>query len=418
MLRKALFGWKAWVAAATLSLTVASMAAADSSIDGAPVERGKYVAAAGNCLPCHTNDGGQQFAGGRAFHTPFGTVYSTNITPDPDTGIGKWSEEEFAAALRTGVRPNGEHLYPVFPYTAYTKMTNADVAALFQFLRSLQPVSATARENQLRFPYNQRWALGFWKTAFMDGERFEADAGKSAEWNRGKYLVDALGHCSACHSPRNFLGAEKSDRAMTGGEYIDKVPNGEMRAWAAPNLTAATNGLASWPVQELAAYLMTGRNGFTESFGPMNEVIADSTRHLTASDVIAMATYLKSLPANEGSLDEASSKEVQQEGSVLYDLHCGTCHLPSGMGDIREDAGARLAGSPVVQASNPASLINVILHGPQLPNPPLLPKRWKKMPAFAEKLSDEEIAALASFLRSAWGNIGGAVTSEDVAKQR
>jgi len=382
-----------------------------------PVERGHYLALAGNCATCHTVAGGETLAGGLPFKTPFGTLYSTNITPDAETGIGNWTEEQFADAMRKGVRPDGQHLYPAFPYTAFTKLTDEDVAALYAYLKTVPAVSAPAPANELSFPANQRWAMGIWKMMFFTEGRYAANSSKSEEWNRGAYLVDGLGHCSSCHSPRNFLGAEKTDAALTGGEYTDKVLTGELRAWSAPNLTSAPNGLGSWPLEDLTAYLHTGRNSFAETYGPMNEVIMNSTRHLTEADVRAMATYLKDVPANAGSLGSPPSEDVKLAGSNLYDVHCGTCHLPTGLGSDGEDGGARLAGNPVVQASNPASLINVILYGPQLPDPPL-PKRWKAMEGFGDKLTDDEVAALASFLRSNWDNQGGAVTAEQVAKQR
>ncbi len=400
------------------AIPIALAAAADTG--AATAERGRYLAVAGNCVSCHTRADGQSFAGGRAFVTPFGTMYSTNITPDTDTGIGRWSEQDFARALREGVRPNGEHLSPAFPYPAYTKLSDEDVAALFAYLQTLAPVGYAAPENDLHFPFSQRWALGLWKAIYFREGRFAPDQAQSAQWNRGAYLVEGLGHCGACHSPRNFLGAQSADMAMTGGEYLEKVPGGAPRTgreWSAPNLTSAPNGLKSWPVEELGAYLKTGRNTFAETFGPMNEVIMNSTRHLSDDDVRAMAAYLKSLPANEDRIGSAANAEVLQTGATLYDIHCGTCHLPTGLGGENEDSGARLAGSPIVQASNPASLINVILHGPQLPDP-ALPKRWKPMDGFGDELTDEEVAALASYLRSAWGNVGGAVTANQVARQR
>ena len=396
------------------AMPLASMAAADGA---AAVERGRYLAAAGNCVSCHTSEEGQPFAGGLAFATPFGTLYSTNITPDEETGIGKWSKEDFVRAVRQGVRPDGAHLYPAFPYTAYTKLSDDDVGALFAYFKTLPAVDSANTENQLKFPFNQRWTLGIWKAMYFDEARFTPDKSKSAPLNRGAYLVEALGHCSSCHSPRNFMGAERSGLAMTGGEYTDKVATGELRTWSAPNLTSAPNGLKSWPLEDLSAYLHTGRNGFTETFGPMNEVIMNSTRHLSEADTRAIATYIKSLPANPGDIAAPASEETLQSGETLYNVHCGTCHLPSGLGSLHEDSGARLAGSPLVQASNPASLINNILYSPQLPNPPL-PKRWKKMPAFADELADEEIADIASYVRHAWGNTGGAVTPDQVAKQR
>jgi mono/diheme cytochrome c family protein len=420
-----------WV---TLGLTfgvacVAGLSIADSSKADSPlatsgdqgnslIERGRYLARAGNCVSCHTAAGGQAFAGGLAFETPFGKIYSTNITPDPQTGIGQWTEQQFARALREGVRPDGAHLYPAFPYTAYTKLSDEDVSALYAYLKIVKPANKQAPENDMSFPFNQRWALGIWKAMFFDEGRFQANDAQSPEWNRGAYLVEGLGHCSACHSPRNFMGAEKTSMAYTGGEYNDKVPTGEVRQWSAPNLTNAPNGVGPWPAEEIAAYLKTGRNSFSETHGPMNEVIMNSTRHLSDADTTAIATYLKSLPANEGELGKAASAEVMKSGQSLYNLHCGTCHQPTGLGAISGDAGARLVSNPMVQASNPASLINVILYGPHLAKLPG-PKRWKDMPTnFGDKLADEEIAAIASYLRNSWGNVGGAVTEEQVARQR
>ncbi|HEY0341933.1 MAG TPA: cytochrome c, partial [Steroidobacteraceae bacterium] len=334
-----------------------------------------------------------------------------------ETGIGRWSREDFSRAVREGVSPGGEHLYPAFPYTAFTKLSDADVAALYAYFKTVRAAKSAAPPNEMRFPYNQRWALGLWKKLYFEQGRFTADQGKSAEWNRGAYLVQALGHCGACHSPRNFVGAESTDKAMAGGEYTDKVPGGELRLWSTPNITPAAVGLRSWSVDDLAAYLKTGRNSFAETFGPMNEVIVNSTRNLSDADVHAMATYLKGLPAHEAEAAGAPGAEVLQTGENLYSVNCGTCHLPTGLGSTDERSGARLAGSPVVQAGSPAALINVILYGPQLAEPPLA-KGWKPMEGFGDKLADDEVAALSTYLRNAWGNKGAAVTVEQVAKQR
>jgi mono/diheme cytochrome c family protein len=257
-----------------------------------------------------------------------------------------------------------------------------------------------------------------WKALFFDEGVYVPDAAQSEEWNRGAYLVDALAHCSACHSPRNFLGAEKSSMAMTGGAYRDKVPSGEVREWSAPNLTSASTGLATWTERDIVDYLKTGTNSFIETFGPMNEVIVNSTQHLEEADLHAMAVYLKSLPENEVSPAAPASDAVLRQGETIYNVHCGTCHLPTGLGDPHEDSGPRLAGgSLVVQASNPASLINVILYGPQSPEPSLPAKRWRGMKAFGDDLTAEEVAAVASYVRSAWGNKGGEVTVKQVQRQ-
>lgn len=390
--------------------TISAMASAP------PTERGEYLARAGNCVSCHTAPGGEVMAGGVAFETPFGRIYSTNITPDAETGIGNWTQEQFRQALRKGVTPDGTHLYPVFPYTAYTKVTDEDAAALFAYLQSVPAVSSPPPENEMSFPYNQRWLMGLWKALFFDEGPYQPVAAQSSEWNRGAYLVEGLGHCSACHSPRNFLGAERSDAAMTGGTYLDRVLSGEVRPWSAPNLTSAANGLGEWSVEDIAAYLKTGKNAHVSVSGPMNEVILNSTQHLNDADIRAMSVYLKSVPANEGDVTPPASDEVMSAGSLVYDVHCGTCHLPTGAGS--EDTGTALAKfSPLVQANDPASLINIILYGPPLPEPNL-PAKWQKMEPFAEKLTDEEVAQVASFVRASWNNKAGAVTPEQVAKQR
>ena len=400
-----------WLASVLLLLAVFP-AMASSPL----VQRGEYLARAGNCGSCHTAPGGEAMAGGVAFETPFGRIHSTNITPDEQTGIGNWTEAQFAQALRKGVRPDGTHLYPVFPYTAYTKVTDQDAAALFAYLKSVPAVSASPPENEMSFPFNQRRLMALWKALFFEEGPYQAVADRTPEWNRGAYLVEALGHCSACHSPRNFLGAESSDAAMTGGTYLDRVPTGEMRPWSAPNLTSAASGLGGWSVEDIAGYLKQGKNAHVSVSGPMNEVIMNSTRHLNDADIQAMAVYLKSVPANDGETTAPASEDVMSEGALVYDVHCGTCHLPTGEGS--EDTGTALARfSPLVQANDPASLINLILYGPPLPDPPL-PAKWKKMEPFADQLTDEEIAQVASFIRASWNNRAGAVTAEQVAKQR
>ncbi len=404
--------YRSWIAA----LVLAAQAAVASESQEAVLARGKYLATAGNCGACHTTPGGHAFSGGLEFDTPFGKIYSTNITPDTQTGIGKWTIAQFQQALREGVRPDGEHLYPVFPYTSFTKITDADAAALFAYLKSLPAVTAKAPENDLSFPYSQRWLMSLWNKMYFTAGPYRADTKQSATWNRGAYLVEALGHCSACHSPRNSLGAESTDEAFTGGVYNDKVPGGAVRQWSAPNLTSVPNGLGAWSVAEISAYLKTGRNASTITFGPMNDVIVNSTSHLTDADLNSMATYLRSLAPKPGDLAAPPSESELQAGATLYDVHCGTCHLPTGLGST--DTGPKLAGSLVVQASDPASLINVILYGPQLPQPTPDVGHWQPMEAYNEKLTDEEVAQLAGYLRSTWNNKGGAVTAKQVAKQR
>lgn len=385
------------------------------------IEQGRYLATAGNCASCHTRPGGEFMAGGLAFETPFGVIHATNITPDPETGLGEWSARDFFNAMRHGVRPNGAHLYPAFPYTAYTRLTDEDILAIFAYLRSVPPVASTPPANAMRFPFDQRWLMAFWKTLFFEPGVMPAVAEESAEWNRGAYLVEVLGHCSACHSPRNGLGAERTALAMSGGEYLDRVPEGGHKPWSAPNLTSSDRGLGLWPKAELIAYLKQARNSFLESFGPMNEVIMNSTRHLTGADIDAMAGYLKSLPAIDEGLAASSAEpdaQILGRGRTVYNLHCGTCHLPTGEGDP-EMAPRLNAGSLVVQSANPAAMINVILYGPEPPNPRLAAAPWRNpMEAYQYQLDDEEVAAVATFVRHSWDNSAGIVTPEQVARQR
>ncbi|MEE4360626.1 MAG: cytochrome c [Pseudomonadales bacterium] len=385
--------------------------------DPSVVERGAYLALAGNCASCHRAPDGASMAGGLAFETPFGTIHATNITPDPETGIGRWTDRDFLDAMRHGVRPNGDYLYPVFPYTAFTKVTDEDVAAIFAYLRSLPPVRRQVPENDLAFPFAIRSLMAFWNALFFEAGAFEADPAQPEAWNRGAYLVESLAHCSACHSPRNLLGAEQQGLAFSGGTYLDRVPGGAHRPWSAPNLTASDRGLGLWSREDLAAYLKHGRNGFLESFGPMNEVIMNSTRHLSGADIDAMALYLVGLPAIDEADGAAPEERILGRGRTVYNLHCGTCHLPTGEGDP-EMAPRLNAGSLVVQSEDPASMINAILYGPEPPEPPLPPKWRHPMEEFQYLLDDEEIAAVATYVRRSWGNAAGVVTAEQVARQR
>lgn len=381
----------------------------------AEVERGRYLATAGNCSSCHTQAGGAYLSGGVAFETDFGTIFSTNITPDPATGIGGWSKEAFRRAMREGISADGTRLYPVFPYTHYTRLTDEDVDAIYAYLSSVPAVVAPSRENDVRFPYSIRGLMSVWNLLFFDKGPLPEVSGQTPEWHRGRYLVEGLAHCSACHTPRNFLGAERQSLAMTGAVYLDEVSPGQRRAWFSANLTSAPDGLGGWSLEDIAEYLQSGRNAHLTVNGPMRKVVMDGTRHLEASDVRAMALYLSSLPANSQRGGPTPDPAVVRRGNNLYTVHCGTCHLPTGLGST--DSGPSLVNNPTVQAANPASLLNIILHGPLVAEPVLVP-RWDPMEAYAGKLRNEDIAAIATYLRSAWGNVGGLVTPEQVAAQR
>ncbi|MGY4158070.1 mono/diheme cytochrome c family protein [Bradyrhizobium sp. USDA 4461] len=375
--------------------------------------QGRYLAAAGNCISCHTAGDGEPFAGNVPFQTPFGTIYSSNITPDPDTGIGRWTKEQFVRAMREGIRADGAHLYPAFPYPAFTILSDEDLDALWAYLRSLPAVRHTVRANELRFPFNQRSMMAVWNRLFFTPGRWHSDPNESQEWNRGAYLVRGLGHCGACHTPRNSFGAEKAELALTGGLYSDWVRPGEMRLWSAPNLTGAKDGLASWQTSDLERYLKSGHSSRAGIFGPMNEVVGNSTQHLSTADIHAMAVYLKAL-APAGQTPTSPSAVQASAGQLVYMLRCATCHLPDGLGNVT--TGPPLVGNPIVQTRDPATLINIILYGAR-PAPFPQPS-WKSMDGLASELDDTEIANLSNYLRRSWGNVGSPVTPADVARQR
>lgn len=382
------------------------------------IERGRYVATAGNCGTCHTVEGGGFMAGGLPFETPFGTIYSTNISPDSETGIGDWTVEEFLASMRLGVRPDGTHLYPAFPYPSLTRTSDEDIVALYAYFQSIPAIAQAPLENELAFPFNIRALMGIWKALFFEPGAYAEDPFRSAEWNRGAYLVEGLTHCGACHTPRNRLGAEIAGEALRGGAYLDRVGEGAYRTWSAPDITSGNIGLSLWSHDELTDYLQSGRNEFLDVTGPMIEVVMHSTRHLDESDIDAMATYLKLTPGEDRADAAEPDPSIMGRGRTVYNLHCGTCHLPTGLGDT--EMGPRLnRGSLVVQSDNPASMINTILYGPKVPDIDDLPKRWRMpMEEFRYELDDEEIAAVATYIRNSWDNRAGLVTPDQVARQR
>lgn len=383
--------------------------------DPALLERGEYLTSISSCASCHTQNDGAPFAGGVQFKTSFGTIHSSNISPDVKTGIGSWSFDQFKNSMRQGIRPNGEHLYPVFPYTSYTLFSDDDLLAIYSYLQTIKPVKTEQVVNDVKFPFNINFLLGVWKFFFLDAGEYLAQSSESAEWNRGAYLVEGALHCSMCHTPRNFLGAEKKDLAYSGAVYLDKIRNGQYRTWAATNLTPSPAGLGHWSRDDIVNYLSTGFSDRAVTFGPMNKVVVDATMHLQHEDVQAVATYLKSLPALTAKLGNPASEKILTEGRRHFTVHCGTCHLGSGMGG--DGVGVPLAGSSIVQAPDPSSLINVILYGPEIPGPPFTTGRMDMKP-FGNKLRDEEIAQLASYVRASWGNVGGEVTVEQVKAQR
>jgi mono/diheme cytochrome c family protein len=381
-------------------------AAAQFSAD--PVERGRYLAIAGDCKACHTNPGGQPFAGARPIRTPFGIIYSANITPDPKTGIGAWTEADFYRALHKGIAHGGKNLYPVFPYPYFTKMSRADVDALWAYLLTLAPTYQVKPPNKLPFPLNIRPIMALWNALFFKKGEFRPNPAMSAEWNRGAYLVWGPGHCGACHTPKNFLGADLNHRALHGA----KLDN-----WVPLNLTGKTvTGLASWEKGDIVEYLRSGRNAYSAASGSMQEVIYESTSRMSDSDLAAIATYLKELPP--GGRDKPfkpPSAAAMRAGEAIYTDTCAACHGSNGEGQIRYFP--RLAGNPSVQAPDPTTIVRIILAGTRAVPTPAKPTA-PGMPAFDWKLDDGEAAAVATYVRNSWGNSAPEVSRGKVAKLR
>jgi mono/diheme cytochrome c family protein len=369
---------------------LAGPAAAQFAGSGDAVARGAYLTRIGDCVSCHTAALGQPFAGGYKLDTPFGYLLAPNITPDEATGIGRWSADDFYRAMHEGVNKRGQDLYPVMPFDFYTRVTREDSDAIFAYLRSLKPVANTVVVNHLRFPFNQRWSMAAWRELYFDEGGYKPDAAKSVQWNRGAYLVEGLGHCSACHSPRNALGGIEKDKAYTGAA-VD--------GWFALNLTSNLHtGLGSWSADGIATYLKTGAvPGKTTALGPMALVVKNSTSYLSDADLAAMATYLRDIPANSTLRSGKPAPDpTRVAGATLYMDHCGGCHQAGGRG--LPGVFPPLAGNGVVLASDPANILKVMLEG--------VPTQGKyiQMPGFAGLLGDQQIAELANYVRTSWGN--------------
>lgn len=395
-------------------LLCACLHSANTSADSMPgtVARGKYLAAAGDCVSCHTRHDGEAFAGGVGFETPLGTIYSSNLTPDNETGIGKWTAADLRTAMHEGIGRGGKRLFPAFPYTSFTKVSDQDVDAIYAYLRTLKAVRYSPPDNGMLF--TQRWAMALWNALFFEPGRFKPDATQTAEWNTGAYLVQGLGHCGACHTPRNMLLAEVTDRAFAGGTLTDAVAPNKVRPWFAVNLTPVQNGLASWSVDDLTKYLKTGYSPRGGAFGPMVDVIANGTMQLTSDDVRAMSVYLKSLPPQAGQNHPVVAEQTEL-GAAIYKERCQKCHMSSGRGGFL--TGPALAGSAIVQADDATSLINIILYGQGTPKN-LPANNWETMKPYAEVLSDDEVAAVSNHVRASWKNRAPPVKSEEVARQR
>jgi mono/diheme cytochrome c family protein len=389
----------------TAGLFILAGFAAPAAAQQTAVERGEYLARAGDCISCHTVPGGAPYAGGYRLDTPFGYLLAPNITPDMETGIGRWSADDFWRALHDGVNRRGKDMYPAMPYVFYTKVTRQDSDAIYAYLRSLKPVSNDVDINHLRFPFDQRWSMAAWRELFFTEGAFVPNPARSGSWNRGAYLVEGLGHCSACHSPRDVLGGIEKDKAFTGAT-ID--------GWFALNLTQkALTGLGDWSAAEIATYLKTGAyKGRSTSLGPMAEVVHNSTSHLSDADLAAMGEYLKSIPPDSSlRTGPAAPPASRVRGAALYMDHCSGCHQAKGRGI----AGVfpPLTGNAAVIASDPANILKVVLAGIPAQN------GYIPMPAFGDQLSNQEIADIANYVRTSWGNNAAAnATSQAVAGLR
>ncbi|MES2100090.1 MAG: cytochrome c [Pseudomonadota bacterium] len=379
------------------------------------IARGAYLARAGNCMGCHTVQGGAAYAGGRGVPTPFGTIYAPNLTPDNATGIGEWSSAEFWRALHNGRARDGRLLYPAFPYPNYTRITRDDSDAIHAYLRSLPPVVQANKPHALPFPFDQQAALAVWRALYFratEPARPEADSARGAEWLRGAYLVEGLGHCNACHASRNALGATRNTLDLAGG--LIPVQN-----WYAPSLTAPDEAsVAAWDLQHIAELMRTGISATGAVLGPMREVVAGSTQHLTEPDLRAMAVYLKGLPQSPAApvAPEATAGAAPDgPGAKLYAQHCVQCHGEQGEGVPR--VYPALAGSRAVTMRTPVNLVHIVLEGGFPPSTAGNPRPYG-MPPFATVLSDAEVAQLLNHLRGSWGNRAAPISALEVAQFR
>ena len=399
--------WVAWP-------NVRGEAPVDAGVPAAPaatavIARGAYLARVGNCMGCHTTSGGAEFAGGRRIDTPFGIVVAPNITPDSETGIGRWSASEFWGAIHYGRSKDGRLLYPAFPYPSFTYITREDSDALYAFLRSVPAVKKPNAPNTLRFPYSTQAALAVWRALYFRAGTFEPEARQSADWNRGKYLTQGLGHCAACHSPRNWLGGTRASAAYTGG----LMPDG---AWYAPSLASPQEaGVQRWSREEVVKLLKDGVSEHAAVSGPMAEVVFTSTQYLSEKDLDAMARYLASMPVR----GDARAEFVRADGAVmatgqrLYKQHCAACHGDAGQGV--SGLYPALAGNRAVTLGSPNNLVQMIRQGGFLPSTGGNPRPFG-MPPYGQVLGTEEIAAVATFIRQSWGNSASRVSALDVIR--
>ena len=376
--------------------------------------RGEYLARAGDCVACHTEPNGQPFAGGRAMPTPFGNLYVPNITPDDETGIGQWTAEEFYRMMHTGVSRDGTLLYPAMPFASYTKVTRDDCDAIYAYLMSVQPVRQRNRPHELRFPFNQRDLLVGWRALYFKEGEYVPDPKQTAQWNRGAYLVEGLGHCSMCHTAVNRLGGSSESQAFEGG----MIPN---QNWYAPSLTSNREaGLGNWTIKEIVDLLQVGVSHRGTVYGPMAEVVYNSLQYMTDEDVEAMAVYLKALPQRDSEPPPPSQARlvqpaVMETGRNVYVTQCAMCHGSEGKGQPPHFP--PLAGNQSITMTSPVNSIRMVLNGGYPPGTKKNPRPYG-MPPFAHVLNDEQAAAVVTYIRVAWENSGTPVTAAQVTPLR
>jgi mono/diheme cytochrome c family protein len=385
---------------------------AEALHDPALIARGEYLTIVGDCAGCHTAQGGRPFAGGRSIATPFGDIPVPNITPDRDTGLGQWSFGDFWRALHTGKGRRNELLYPAFPYISYTRVTNEDALAIFAYLQSLPAVRQPTAPLTLPFPYSVRKSLAAWRALYFREGTFQSDPAQSASWNRGAYLVQGLGHCNECHAARDSLGGTAQDAHLTGGQ----IPQ---QNWYAPDLSTRQNGgLQGWNEQDIVDLLKTGQSAKGAAFGPMADVVATSTQHVSEVDLRAMATYLQSLPPRAPTVAQASpfnADVLVQQGEKVYTQHCADCHGKDGRGVV--GIYPPLDGNSSVTEPSGINAIRSVLLGGFSPTTAAHPRPYS-MPPFAQQLNDADVAAVVSYVRRAWSNRASAMKAEDVGKYR
>lgn len=375
------------------------------------IRRGEYLARAGDCIACHTTRGGQPFAGGLAMPTPFGTLYTPNITPDDETGIGAWSAEDFYRAMHAGRGKDGRLLYPAFPFPSYTRVARADSDAIYAYLRSQAAVHQPNRPNEMQFPFSFRPLLIGWRLLFFSKGEFRPDPAQSAQWNRGAYLVEGLGHCSMCHTSINLLGGENKKASFSGG----LIP---LQNWYAPSLTSSEAGLAGWTLDDITGLLKTGISQRGAVFGPMSEVVHNSLQYLSDTDIRAMSTYLKALPQNKEppqpvqyKVSKPLGEKLRADGRKIYTQLCAVCHEENGLG--RPPHWPPLANNQSIQMHSAVNPIRMVLEGGYPPSTAGNPRPYG-MPPFAQLLSDQEIAAVVTYIRTSWGNRGAPISPQQV----